>query len=148
RVDAAEVVRAVGKPRIDHIGRADVLQPDAAIRLPRLLERLPDPLRRSAVPPIHRPPLDDAVLGASSGDLLDVPLRRVARMPIVPPGKKTVIASREGEREEPGGGGLHVGCSGVVKSGKPKAESGKRRERGDRSLTRPVYRRVPRRTIR
>jgi hypothetical protein len=55
-IEAAEVVLAVGKPGVDQIGLAHVLHADGAIRLPGLLEGLPDPrgerqFRPSIVPP-------------------------------------------------------------------------------------------------
>ena len=90
--EAAEVVVAIREPGIHHIGCAHVLHPDGAIRLPGLLEGLPDPLGRAAVPAVHRARLDDDVLDPSVGDLLHVPLRHVGRVMVRRPrGQRAVL---------------------------------------------------------
>ena len=91
RVERAKIVVAVREPGIDDIGIADILGAHAAVRFPRLLERLPDPLRRPAVPPVHRPLLDDLVFRLPGLDLLHMPPWDVGRMMIARPRSEPVI---------------------------------------------------------
>ncbi|MGB2862263.1 MAG: hypothetical protein WBC05_02970 [Sedimentisphaerales bacterium] len=77
--DAAEVVAAVGEPRVDHVNVADVLQPNRPVRFPGLEEgpfpRYPAAHGRPAIPAIHRAALEDRILVCPAGqgcDLLDV----------------------------------------------------------------------------
>ena len=123
-IEAAEVVMAVGEPGIDHIGPAHVLHPDGAIRLPGLLEGLPDPLGRAAVPAVHRAPLDHDVLDPSIGDLLHVPLRHVGRVMVRRPRGHRVVRRRPQEQDGPGQQCCpHVLSSRTIANGSPTRQS-------------------------
>src|SRR4029079_1373403 len=72
RTDTAEVVAAADQPGIDDGGVADVFHAHGAVRFPRLLERRPDTLRRTAVAAVHRAGLVDAIAVCGRRDFLNV----------------------------------------------------------------------------
>jgi hypothetical protein len=96
-VDVAEVVLAVGKPRVDDIGLTHVLHPHGPVGLPGLNEgALP---RHSAshggpaIPAVHGASLDHGVTVLSLGDLLDIRSRDVRRVSILGPGIQFFVRS-------------------------------------------------------
>src|SRR5262249_53522767 len=101
-IEASEIDSPAHEPGIDDISFANVFHPDGPIRLPGLLERLPDPLRRAAVPAVHRALLHHAVLNSTIRDLLDVPLRYVRRVMIRRPGSQRNVRHRAQQRDGTG----------------------------------------------
>src|SRR5687767_12428515 len=59
RAYAAEIVAAIGEPRIDDVGVAHVLHSHRSVGFPCLLKGCPDALWRTTISPVHRATMDD-----------------------------------------------------------------------------------------
>src|SRR5262249_43368264 len=87
RAQTAEIVATTNQPRIDDIGLSHIFHPHRAVRFPSLLKRGPHALWRAAILAIHCSALLDAIVLPPSDNVLNVPPRRIGRLPVELPGR-------------------------------------------------------------